>query len=125
VPNVIESTDDDIEPSGSREIHDNLALTQTQINTKCPVTMMEMTRPVRNIHCGHSYDFDVARELIRNRQQSQCPVAGCINDNAKFYDQKSNEYYVILHGEQYATTPLCAYSRHLYALLEISVYYVE
>jgi len=57
---------------------------------------------------------------IGNNRNVQLP--GASTTNAKFYDQKSNEYYVILHGEQYATTPLCAYSRHLYALLEISVY---
>jgi len=64
---------DDVEGSGSSEIQldDDLALTQTQINTKCPVTMKEMTKPVRNKHCGHSYDYDGARELIRNRQQAR------------------------------------------------------
>lgn len=94
VQNVIQSTDDDIEPSGSREIQldDDLALTQTQVNTKCPVTMKEMTRPVRNVHCGHNYDFDGAKELIRNRQQARCPVAGCINDKPlKLSDLEENK----------------------------------
>jgi len=64
---------EDVEQSGSREIQvdDDLALTQTQVNTKCPVTMKEMMRPVRNIHCGHNYDYDGAKELIRNRQQAR------------------------------------------------------
>jgi len=64
---------DELEASGAREIQldDDLAMTQTQVNTKCPVTMKEMKRPVRNKHCGHSYDYDGAKELIRNRQQAR------------------------------------------------------
>lgn len=94
IQNAVRSTEDDVEPSGSCEIQldDDLALTQTQVNTKCPVTMKEMTRPVRNVHCGHSYDYDGAKELIRNRQQARCPVAGCINDKPlKLSDLEENK----------------------------------
>ena len=64
---------DDMEPGGSREIQldDDLAMTQTELNTRCPVTMKEMVKPVRNKHCGHSYDYDGAKQLIRNRQQAR------------------------------------------------------
>ena len=62
-----------MEASDSQEIQldDDLAMTQTELNTKCPVTMKEMVKPVRNKHCGHSYDFDAAKQLIRNRQQAR------------------------------------------------------
>ena len=61
-----------MEAGGSREIQldDDLAMTQTELNTRCPVTMKEMLKPVRNKHCGHSYDYDGAKQLIRNRQQA-------------------------------------------------------
>jgi len=67
---------DDMEAGGSREIQldDDLAMTQTELNTRCPVTMKEMLKPVRNKHCGHSYDYDGAKQLIRNRQQAQYVV---------------------------------------------------
>jgi len=67
---------DEVEASGSHEIQldDDLAMTQTELNTRCPVTMREMVRPVRNVHCGHSYDYDGAKQLISNRQQPRLVV---------------------------------------------------
>ena len=64
---------DETEVIGSREIQldDDLAMTQTEVNTKCPVTMKEMIKPVRNKHCGHNYDYSGAKQLIRNRQQAR------------------------------------------------------
>jgi len=61
---------DEAEATGSEvQLDDDLAMTQAEVNTKCPVTKKEMTRPVRNKHCGHVYDYDGARELIKNRHQ--------------------------------------------------------
>ena len=49
------------------QLDDELAVTETEINTKCPVTQMEMKHPVKNRHCGHHYDLGGAKQLIRNR----------------------------------------------------------
>lgn len=51
------------------QLDDELAVTETEINTKCPVTQQEMKNPVRNRHCHHYYDLSGALELIRNRPQ--------------------------------------------------------
>jgi len=56
---------------GEVQLDDDLAMTQPEINTKCPVTKKDMTRPVRNKHCGHIYDYDGAREIIKNRQEAR------------------------------------------------------
>lgn len=96
IQNAVESAGgaDETEVIGSREIQldDDLAMTQTEVNTKCPVTMKEMIKPVRNKHCGHNYDYSGAKQLIRNRQQARCPVAGCINDKPlKLCDLEENK----------------------------------
>jgi len=58
------------------QLDEDMAVTETEINTKCPVTQQEMKNPVTNRHCNHNYDLNGAKELIRNR-----PQARCLNEN--------------------------------------------
>jgi hypothetical protein len=37
------------------------------ISTKCPFTQRKMQHPLRNRHCGHCYDRESVKELIRHR----------------------------------------------------------
>ena len=50
------------------EMLEDVAVTQQEVNTKCPYTGQEMTNPVKNKLCGHSYDRDGIMALIKNRK---------------------------------------------------------
>ena len=53
------------------QLDEDMAVTETEINTKCPVTQQEMKNPVSNRHCNHNYDLNGAKDLIRNRPQAR------------------------------------------------------
>ena len=42
-------------------------MTKEKISIRCPITQMVMEQPVRNRHCGHSYDGRGVAELIKHR----------------------------------------------------------
>jgi len=50
--------------SGDGEVE----ISQEVMNTKCPYTGMEMVNPVRNKHCGHSYDREGILQYIKQRK---------------------------------------------------------
>ena len=52
-------------------------MTQTEINTVCPISKLEMKKPVRNSACGHVYDKASIEHILRQRPGSICPVVGC------------------------------------------------
>lgn len=67
--------------SGHEVIDEDLIVTQAQASVKCPYTGQEMVNPVKNKHCGHSYDLDGILEFIKNKKKkARCPVSGCINE---------------------------------------------
>ena len=49
-------------------------MTQTEINTVCPISKLEMKKPVRNSACGHVYDKASIEHILRQRPGSICPV---------------------------------------------------
>ena len=63
----------------TEDIDDDLAMTQTEINTVCPISKVEMKKPVRNSACGHVYDKASIEHILRQRPGSICPVVGCPN----------------------------------------------
>ena len=73
--------DEDDEPQ-TEDIDDDLAMTQTEINTICPISKMEMKKPVKNSACGHVYDKASIEHILRHRPGSICPVVGCPNKRA-------------------------------------------
>ncbi|XP_071958663.1 E3 SUMO-protein ligase NSE2-like [Antedon mediterranea] len=57
-------------------------MTQMEISLKCPITQSEMTEPMKNKHCGHSYEKAAISNYIRtSRRKVMCPVCGCGNQN--------------------------------------------
>ena len=62
-------------------------MTQTEINTVCPISKLEMKKPVRNSACGHVYDKASIEHILRQRPGSICPVVGCPNKMSVQRDQ--------------------------------------
>ncbi len=65
--------DDDVE----------VAMTQAEVNLKCPYTGMEMKNPVTNIHCKHNYDREGIMQFIKQRGR-----------RAKYVIDMENVYHV-------------------------------
>ena len=78
--------DEEDEPQ-TEDIDDDLAMTQTEINTVCPISKVEMKKPVRNSACGHVYDKASIEHILRQRPGSICPVVGCPNKMSVQRDQ--------------------------------------
>ena len=71
----------------TEDIDDDLAMTQTEINTVCPISKVEMKKPVSNSACGHVYDKASIEHILRQRPGSICPVVGCPNKMSVQRDQ--------------------------------------
>ena len=78
--------DEEDEPQ-TEDIDDDLAMTQTEINTICPISKVEMKKPVKNPVCGHVYDKASIETILRQRPGSLCPVVGCPSKRAVLKDQ--------------------------------------
>ncbi|NXX46807.1 NSE2 ligase, partial [Tricholaema leucomelas] len=77
------------------QIDEDIAVTQSQMNFICPITQMEMKRPVRNKVCGHTYEEDAILNIIQTRKQQkkkfQCPKIGCSHSDVKESDLMPDE----------------------------------
>ncbi|XP_055997156.1 E3 SUMO-protein ligase NSE2-like [Ostrea edulis] len=61
---------------------EEMVLTQSDINTRCPYTGKDMVNPVTNKHCEHNYDREGILHYIKTKKnRAKCPVAGCMNEN--------------------------------------------
>ncbi|XP_025901433.1 E3 SUMO-protein ligase NSE2 isoform X1 [Nothoprocta perdicaria] len=69
------------------QIDEDIAVTQSQVNFICPITQMEMKKPVRNKVCGHVYEEDAILKIIQTRNQQKkkvcCPKIGCSHTDVK------------------------------------------
>ncbi|XP_009321625.1 PREDICTED: E3 SUMO-protein ligase NSE2 [Pygoscelis adeliae] len=65
------------------------------MNFICPITQMEMKRPVRNKVCGHTYEEDAILKIIQTRKQQKkkvrCPKIGCSHADVKGSDLVPDE----------------------------------
>ncbi|NXN14107.1 NSE2 ligase, partial [Indicator maculatus] len=77
------------------QIDEDIAVTQSQMNFICPITQMEMKRPVRNKVCGHIYEQDAILKIIQTRKQQKkklrCPKIGCSHSDVKESDLMPDE----------------------------------
>ncbi|NXH19481.1 NSE2 ligase, partial [Bucco capensis] len=77
------------------QIDEDIAVTQSQMNFICPITQMEMKRPVRNKVCGHTYEEDAILKIIQTRKQQKkkvrCPKIGCSHSDVKGSDLVPDE----------------------------------
>ena len=44
---------------------EDMVMTQAETITKCPITLQDMKDPVKNKHCGHSYDKDAISQMLK------------------------------------------------------------
>ncbi|NWJ07053.1 NSE2 ligase, partial [Crypturellus undulatus] len=56
------------------QIDEDIAVTQSQVNFICPITQMEMKKPVRNKVCGHVYEEEAILKIIQTRNQQKKKV---------------------------------------------------
>ncbi|XP_027648206.2 E3 SUMO-protein ligase NSE2 isoform X1 [Falco biarmicus] len=77
------------------QIDEDIVVTQSQMNFICPITQMEMKRPVRNKVCGHTYEEDAILKIIQTRKQQKkkvrCPKIGCSHADVKGSDLVPDE----------------------------------
>merc|ERR1719215_1156042 len=67
-----ERMEDELKSSDDEESNEN------EISTLDPVTNQEMSEPMKNTICGHSYEQSSVLRLLK-KQGMRCPVAGCSN----------------------------------------------
>lgn len=68
-------------PATSTQIDEDIAMTQPEVNTRCPYTGKDMINPVKNSYCGHHYDKEGISHYIKIKgRKAKCPVGGCGND---------------------------------------------
>lgn len=72
------------------ELDEDIAVSQTQVNVICPLTQVEMVKPVKNKKCNHHYDEEAILNLLKTRRNQKkkcrCPVVGCGNSDVKESD---------------------------------------
>lgn len=56
---------------------DDLIVTSSTDNVKCPITATVFEMPMKNLVCGHTYSKAGIEHVLRNSRE--CPVAGCSN----------------------------------------------
>lgn len=62
-------------------LDEDIAMTQTDVNTRCPYTGKDMIIPVKNKNCGHHYDKEGITHYIKIKgRKAKCPVGGCGNE---------------------------------------------
>ena len=65
---IIFFTDDTLSTpiqSTSTSIAEDITMTQSDVNTRCPYTGKDMINPVKNKHCGHHYDKEGITHYIK------------------------------------------------------------
>jgi len=70
------------ESKGMESGDDELEMTQVEVNTVCPISRKEMTKPVKNLICGHVYDKHSMESLLQQNPMCRCPVVGCPSSRA-------------------------------------------
>ncbi|XP_006034914.1 E3 SUMO-protein ligase NSE2 [Alligator sinensis] len=76
-------------------IDEDITVTQSQMKFLCPITQMEMKRPVRNKVCGHAYEEEAILKMIQRQEQkkkkARCPKIGCVHSDVKRSDLVPDE----------------------------------
>ncbi|XP_020820633.1 LOW QUALITY PROTEIN: E3 SUMO-protein ligase NSE2 [Phascolarctos cinereus] len=82
----VDPTDDDSE----EQIDEDMFVTQSQTNFTCPITQLEMKKPVKNKVCGHTYEEEAIRRIIESKHKRKkkacCPKVGCSHTDVKLTD---------------------------------------
>ncbi|OCT77160.1 hypothetical protein XELAEV_18032356mg [Xenopus laevis] len=71
-------------------VDEDIAVLPSQQNLTCPITQMDMTNPVKNKVCGHTYEKEAIERMIQDRHQKKkrvkCPKVGCVHSDMQISD---------------------------------------
>lgn len=85
----------DREADSTEGLDEDMIVTQSQTNFICPITQMEMKKPVKNKVCGHTYDEEAIVRMIeskhRRKKKACCPKVGCSHIDMRISDLIQDE----------------------------------
>ncbi|XP_006879358.1 PREDICTED: E3 SUMO-protein ligase NSE2 [Elephantulus edwardii] len=80
---------------GIENIDEDMIVTQSLTNFTCPITQLEMKKPVKNKVCGHTYEEEAIVRMIeskhRRKKKACCPTIGCSHADVKMTDLVQDE----------------------------------
>nr|KAF6426653.1 NSE2 (MMS21)-like protein, SMC5-SMC6 complex SUMO ligase [Molossus molossus] len=85
----------DREADGTEGLDEDMIVTQSQTNFICPITQLEMKKPVKNKVCGHTYEEEAIVRMIeskhRRKKKACCPKIGCSHTDVRMCDLIQDE----------------------------------
>ncbi|XP_043729082.1 E3 SUMO-protein ligase NSE2-like [Cervus elaphus] len=85
----------DREADSTEGLDEDMIVTQSQTNFICPITQLEMKKPVKNKVCGHTYDEEAIVRMIeskhRRKKKACCPKVGCSHIDMRISDLIQDE----------------------------------
>nr|XP_012640827.1 E3 SUMO-protein ligase NSE2 isoform X5 [Microcebus murinus]XP_012640828.1 E3 SUMO-protein ligase NSE2 isoform X5 [Microcebus murinus]XP_012640829.1 E3 SUMO-protein ligase NSE2 isoform X5 [Microcebus murinus] len=85
----------DREADGTEGVDEDMIVTQSQTNFICPITQLEMKKPVKNKVCGHTYEEEAIVRMIESKHKRKkkacCPKIGCSHTDIKKSDLMLDE----------------------------------
>ncbi|XP_049621754.1 E3 SUMO-protein ligase NSE2 isoform X1 [Suncus etruscus] len=83
------------EADGTEGVDEDMIVTQSQINFICPITQLEMKRPMKNKVCGHTYEEEAIVRMIeckqKRKKKARCPKIGCSHEDMRLSDLIQDE----------------------------------
>ncbi|XP_021072675.1 E3 SUMO-protein ligase NSE2 isoform X2 [Mus pahari] len=80
----------DRENEGTEGVDEDMIVTQSQTNFICPITQLEMKKPVKNKMCGHTYEEEAIVRMIESKHKRKkkacCPKIGCSHTDMRMSD---------------------------------------
>ncbi|XP_055966526.1 E3 SUMO-protein ligase NSE2 isoform X1 [Sorex fumeus] len=85
----------DREADGTEGVDEDMIVTQSQTNFICPITQLEMKRPMKNKVCGHTYEEEAIVRMIefkqKRKKKARCPKIGCSHEDMRLSDLVQDE----------------------------------
>ncbi|XP_077023757.1 E3 SUMO-protein ligase NSE2 isoform X2 [Tamandua tetradactyla] len=85
----------DRDADGTEGVDEDMIVTQSQTNFICPITQLEMKKPVKNKVCGHTYEEEAIVRMIeskhRRKKKACCPKIGCSHTDVRMSDLIQDE----------------------------------
>ncbi|XP_061294617.1 E3 SUMO-protein ligase NSE2 isoform X2 [Bos javanicus] len=76
-------------------VDEDMIVTQSQTNFICPITQLEMKKPVKNKVCGHTYEEEAIVRMIESKNKRKkkacCPKIGCSHVDMRMSDLIQDE----------------------------------
>ncbi|XP_047639225.1 E3 SUMO-protein ligase NSE2 isoform X2 [Phacochoerus africanus] len=85
----------DRDADGTEGVDEDMIVTQSQTNFICPITQLEMKKPVKNKVCGHTYEEEAIVRMIESKHKRKkkacCPKIGCSHTDVRLSDLIQDE----------------------------------